>query len=371
MSIEQTDIKRLVQEPSAAVRSSIAAKLSEDFNTHSFTSRENQLAVDIFRLLLRDTAVQVRQAIAENLKHNPDVPHDIILKLASDVTDVAVSVLEYSVVLSDADLKNIIAASADVEKWMAIGRRDDVSSEICSALIATKHQKVVMTVLDNKTANVAAYDLEYVMEEYSGNQSIMESMVCRGGLSPLLAERLYAMVADKMKKQITKKHMLSWNLVKDATEITRDVAMLRFVIPHVKQEELYDLVGQMYRNKRLSYGMLLRSLCYGELRFFEIAMAFIAKIPVVNARSLLLDSGKLGYNAVYNNNIIPSGFAEAVRVIYRTAYVLTEKGTQRIPDFAGHMIDLVYANGYHDSVENMSYFIAILKQQHYGHRVLH
>ena len=165
--------------------------------------------------------------------------------------------------------------------------------------------------------------------------------------------------------------MLSWNLVKDAADVARDVSVLRFLIPHVKQEELFGIVGQMHKHKRLNFGIILRSLCYGELRFFEMAMSHVAKMPVANTRSLLLDAGRLGYNAIYNNNVMPTGFAEAMRVIYRTAYVLTEKGTQRIPNFAGHMIDLIYANGYHESVENMGYFISILKQQHYGNRVLH
>jgi uncharacterized protein (DUF2336 family) len=371
MSIEQADIQRLVQEPSPAVRSTIAAKLSGDFNTNSFTSRENQLAIDIFRLLLRDTAVQVRASIAENLKANPNVPHDIIMKLASDVSDVAVHVLEHSMVLTDEDLQELIAASADVEKWMAIGRREELSAQLCTTLLETRNHKVVTTVVENKTAKVCARDMDVVLSEYRGNQTIMEALVCRGGLSPQFAERVYAVVADKMKRQITRKHMLAWNLTKDAADVARDVAIIRFIIPHVKQEELFELVGQMHRNKRLSYGIMLRSLCHGELRFFEMAMAHVAKMPVTNARSLLLDAGTLGYNAIYNSSVMPSGFAEAMRVIYRTAYVLTEKGTQRIANFAGHMIDLIYANGYHESVENISYFISILKQQHYGNRVLH
>lgn len=371
MSLEITDIKRLVQEPSAAARATIAAKLSDDFNTRSFTARENQLAIDIFRLLLRDTAIMVRKTIAESLSENPHVPHDVIVSLANDVTEVAIKVLEKSVLLTDDDLKSLIGASQDVEKWMAIGRRKALSADVCTALLDKNHPKVVTTLLDNASAQIPSHELELIVEEYRGNQNIMEALVCRGGLSSGLAEKVYAVVADKMKRQLTKKHMLTWNLAKDAADTARDALILRFIIPHVRLEEMNEIVGQMYRNKRLSYGLILRALCFGELRFFELAMAYVAKLPVASARSLLLDAGALNYNVVYNNGVMPSGFAEAVRVIYRTAYVLTEKGTQRIPDFAGHMIDLIQANGYHESVENMSYFLSVLKQHHHGNRVLH
>jgi uncharacterized protein (DUF2336 family) len=116
MTISQRDIQLLVQEPSARVRAVIASKVSEGFNRSRFTETESRIAIDIFRLLLRDTATVVRKAIAVELRHNEYVPHDVIRALAEDVPDIAAEIIEHSSVLTDDDLVELIRDSAHLEK---------------------------------------------------------------------------------------------------------------------------------------------------------------------------------------------------------------------------------------------------------------
>ena len=58
--------------------------------------------------MIKDAEVRVREALAQNLKENPDLPHDVALSLAQDVDQVALPILQFSDVLTDDDLIEII-----------------------------------------------------------------------------------------------------------------------------------------------------------------------------------------------------------------------------------------------------------------------
>ncbi len=362
MTISQKDIQQLVQEPSAQVRAGIAAKVSEGFNRSHFTENESRIAIDIFRLLLRDTAMIVRKAIAEELKSNQYVPHDIIRALASDAPDIAVEVIEHSIVLTDDDLVELVKSTHQVEKWLAVSRRKNVSERVSNALINTEDSDVVTSLLNNNGAEVSEKDITKVVDKFRGDQAVMEALVCRGGLSTEFAEKLFVMVSEQLKRQLTRRYRLSWALASKTTEVAREMSVLRFLIPWMKPHEVDMLVRTMKRNKRLHYSLVVRALCIGEIRFFEVAMATLAEIPVENARTLMLDAGPLGFSALYDTCGMPTGFAEAIKTLYRYALLETNDGSKRPRDFQRRMIDRVTASGYHESVENMSYFISIMRQ---------
>lgn len=371
MSISQRDIQQLIQEPSPEVRAGIASKVSEGFNCSRFTENESRIAIDIFRLLLRDTANIVRKAIAEELKSNEYVPHDIIRALAGDVPDIALGILEHSSVLTDDDLVELVKASNSVDKWMAISRRKTVSDRVSHALVETENTQVLTSLLGNTGAEVSEKDIERIVDEYRGEQSVMEALICRGGLSMAFAEKLFALVSEQFKRTLTRRYRLSWSLASKTTDVAREMSVLRFLIPWMKPYEVEQLVRTMKRNKRLHYSLIVRALCLGEIKFFEQAMAALAEIPVENARTLMLDAGPLGFSALYDTCGMPTGFSEAIKALYHFALLETSDGNKRVRDFQRRMIDRITRNGYHESVENMSYFIAIMKQNAHEPVTLH
>ena len=63
-------------------------------------------------------------------------------------------------------------------------------------------------------------------------------------------------------------------------------------------EELAQLVEQLDANGRLNSSIAFRALSQGDLAFFEVAMARLAALPLVNARALIHDQGELGLQAI-------------------------------------------------------------------------
>ncbi|MFN7185539.1 MAG: DUF2336 domain-containing protein [Alphaproteobacteria bacterium] len=354
------DIQQLVKEPSANMRSRIAEKVAAGYNSGLFNETEHLLALEIFRLLLRDTEVRVRRAVAESLKHSLSVPHDIIFHLANDVPDVATHVLQHSFVLTEEDLIAIVQATREIPKLKAIAKRESLSKSLAHALVETRAPAVLKEVVSNRNAALAETTLEMILEEFSREHDVLEELVYRGGLPYAFAEKLFSKVSDNLKKTLTRRYRLSLHVVEEATEMARETATLQFLAPWMSQQEISRLVDQMYRGKRLTHSIVLRSLCIGDLRFFETALAKLVGIPVANARILIIDPGPLGFKALYDSAQLPEAFYPAVKLMLRLALEETQYGTYRATNFGQRMVERIASGGFDKSVEHMDTLMSMI-----------
>lgn len=371
MNITREDIELLVREPSAAMRGRIAEKIATGYNVGNFTEGEIRLANEIFRLLLKDTEVKVRKIISEELKSNLQVPHDIVIALANDVADVAVPILQHSYVLSEEDLIMIVRATREHSKLRAIAARDSVSKQLTHALIEHRDSEITKMVLTNRNASMAETSMSAVIEEFARDNSVLEEMVFRGGLPYEFAEKLFSKVSDSLKKQLTKKYRLGKHVVEDAATNARETATLQFISPWMSQQEINQLIGQMHKNHRLTDSVIIRSLCIGDLRFFEAAIAKRVGIPVSNARILLMDPGPLGLRALYDSAKLPATFYLAVRTMLQLAQTETEYGKYRSEDFGARMVERITENGYDTSIEHMDTLVTMIGRAIHERPTLH
>lgn len=370
MNITRADIELLVREPSAAMRTRIAQKITTGYNSGLFTESETHLANEIFRLLLKDTEARVRKLLADELKHTLHAPHDIVWALANDVAEVATPMLQHSYVLSEEDLVAIIQATRDYDKLMAVAGRESISKELAHALIESREPDVARTVIANRNAVLADTTLELVMDEFARDNIVLGELVVRGGLPYAFAEKLFSIVSDGLKKQLTKKYRLARQVAEETGDNARETATLQFLSPWMSQQEINNLIDQMHRNQRLTDSVIIRSLCIGDLRFFEAAIARRVGIPTSNARILILDPGPLGFRALYESCGLPADFYEAIHTMLRIAFEETEYGNYRTTDFGARMVERLTAEGYAAKVPNMDSMLTMIgRSMHAPHAV--
>jgi uncharacterized protein (DUF2336 family) len=360
MNINRADIELLVREPSAAMRSRVAQKITTGYNSGLFTEAETNLANEIFRLLLKDTEVRVRKQLAEELKHSLQVPRDVIWALANDVAEVAMPILQHSYVLSEEELVAIIEATREHPKLLAIASRESISKELAHALIETRDPDVAKKVLSNRSATLADTTLALALDEFARDNSVLAELVYRGGLPHDFAEKLFSIASDTLKKQLTKKYFLTRAVIDEPLGNARETATLQFLSPWMSQQEINRLIDTMHRNKRLTDSVIIRSLCIGDLRFFEASIAKRVGIPTSNARILILDPGPLGFKALYESSGLPANFYHAVRTMLRLALEETEYGNYRTTDFGARMVERITEAGYDQNVENMSSLLTMI-----------
>ena len=128
--------RTLANDTVEAVRAELAVKIARLMPGLEARESEEVVALTIATLevLAKDRAVKVRSVLAEEIKHMDCIPHDIALRLAHDLEEiVAAPILEYSPLLSDTDLVEVIAAGKVQKVLTAIARRKPGSWIACTA----------------------------------------------------------------------------------------------------------------------------------------------------------------------------------------------------------------------------------------------
>src|SRR3546814_7658773 len=139
--LTRADVARLLSDPSPRSRAETAAKVAGQMAGNTLSPEEMRLAQDIVEAMARDASAVVREALAINLKSSRKLPRDMALMLARDIDQVALPILEFSEVLTDADLVELIRPAKE-DRQMAIARRREVSGARADALLATEHVRV-------------------------------------------------------------------------------------------------------------------------------------------------------------------------------------------------------------------------------------
>lgn len=300
--LDVSDVQMLLSDPSVSSRAEMAAKIGHSFGTGKLTAGEKAIAHNIFRMMMRDAEMKVRKALAESLKDNPDLPHDVALTLAQDVESVAAPLLECSTALTDADLESIVRSSAD-GKQSAVARRRGLSATLARAIAETAGPLGVQALMGNASAAIPDDAFGTVLDRFGSENAIQTAMVNRNRLPVSVAERLVNIASAALRERLMAEHDLPTNLVTDLLLQARERATVDLALS-ADREEVSMLVGRLRKNGRLTPTLILRSICAGDFDFLECALAELAGIPVNNAYRLIHDKGGQGL-AVSTGAIIP------------------------------------------------------------------
>ncbi len=306
-SLKEDDIVRLLANPSPDVRVEIAGMVGGQ-HPH-LSSSQRQLAEDIFRLMIKDAEVRVREALARQLKENHMVPHDVAMALARDVESVSLPMLEFSEVLTDEDLVEIVKSQSP-DKQVAVAKRAHLSAQVADVLAESKNEEVVATLVSNQGAELSEQTLHRLVEEYAQTESVGKTLVERASLPVTVAERLVSRVSENLRHALMQRRDLSPETAAALLLQAREMAVLGLTDVDT---DVIRLVNHLYRNDRLTPSIILRAVCMGDITFFESALSKLARITLENARTLTHDAGKRGFEALFDKAGLPKAFFHAMR----------------------------------------------------------
>jgi len=127
--------------------------------------RLRRMTYEALEILARDQVRKVRQVIAETLRDVASAPPEIIRLLAQDSEiEVASPVLQYSPVLTDADLMEIIGSSPIPGALGAIARRDGLPEPISDAIGASSDIDAIAALLSNPSAQIREETLDQLVD---------------------------------------------------------------------------------------------------------------------------------------------------------------------------------------------------------------
>ena len=302
--LTQDDVAKLMADPSAEVRAETTAKIASQFVVEALSPAERQIAEDIFRKLVKDVEVRVRESLAAHLKNSPDLPHDVAMALACDVDSVSLPMLKFSEVLTDEDLVVIVRDQGGA-KQVAIAQRSSVSSRVADALIDTGNEKAVARLVANEGAKLTEQALGRVIDEYQESEAVSDSLSRRPSMPAAISAQLVEALSERLQDFLLQKHDVSPDVASNLILQARERATMSLVDYGSTDTELENLVEQLARKDRLTASLLLRALCMGDMGFFERALARLADLPLQNTRILIHDHGGLGLESVYMKADLP------------------------------------------------------------------
>jgi uncharacterized protein (DUF2336 family) len=174
------------------------------------SARFMALTIETLEYLARDSAVRVRAVLSEEIKHLTNVPVHVVQALARDLhQSVATPVLEYSPLLSDADLIEIIACGQVREVLTAVARRRPLSEKVSDELVQSLDVPAVAALLVNPDAKIRKDTLERVVAEAEEIESWHLPLALRADLSARAMRRISGFVGAAIIEQLAARHDLS------------------------------------------------------------------------------------------------------------------------------------------------------------------
>ncbi len=156
-------------------------------------------AIVVIETLARDTLPKVRAILSEELKKSDLVPKEVVTQLAKDIEDiVSVPVLEYSPLLGEADLREIIAAGASSRALSAIAGRDNLPESVSDDISASLDIPAISTLLTNESAQIREDTLDAIMDQAEAVGALHKPLALRPSLSIRAMKRIAGFVASAL-----------------------------------------------------------------------------------------------------------------------------------------------------------------------------
>lgn len=163
-------------------------------------------AVQTVELLARDELTRIRAILSEALKAAVNVPHHVVKQLALDVElIVSAPVLEFSPLLTDDDLREIVEGAAQSGALSAIARRVGLGAGVSDAIVATRDVSAVAALLANDSAQIREETLDLILDSAPSIEAWHEPLVQRPNLPGAAAKRIAGFVAQSLLDRLSQR----------------------------------------------------------------------------------------------------------------------------------------------------------------------
>ena len=251
---------------------------------------------EVLAKLACDQVPRVRQLLAEELKHAETVSPDVIERLARDTDpSVAVPVLEFSPLLDDDLLLDIIDGTPEGAGLLAISRRKGLSEQVADAVVATDDAAAIGSLLSNKSAQIREETLDALVERAEAVPGWHKPLVARPSLSGRAVRHLAEFVADALLRDLEHRSDID---PQTATALSRTVRSRLGEAGAADEgdgarETADERALKLFRQGKMTEDTIAAAIDRGERSFVIEALALIADLPAdVVSRAVSMASAK-------------------------------------------------------------------------------
>ncbi|KQW66504.1 hypothetical protein ASE17_05390 [Phenylobacterium sp. Root77] len=327
-ALTDEDIRTLVRGATPDERAFAARKICRRLDAAVLSEDDRGHAQDILRVMARDAAEMVREALSITLKSSPLVPHDVALQLARDVETVCLPILGASPVFTDADLVEIVRLGEPVRQ-VAIAKRPQVSKAVTRAIVDHGAESAVEAACANDNADFADQTLSDAVERFERSEQVLAAVAYRNALPLAVTEKLVSMVSEQVRDHLLNRHEISAELALEIAMGAQERATVDLVDQAGRTSDVKAFVSHLRQHDRLTASLLLRALAQGHMTFLEWGLAELASVPHHRTWLMIHDAGPLGLKAVYDRAGLPARLYGAFRAGVDTYHSMEFDGGAR------------------------------------------
>jgi len=321
-----------VRSASAGERADATRALARAWLISDWTDADRDAAEGALLMQLDDPSPLVRQAMAEVFARSTEAPAAIVQALSSDQPSVALPILEYSPLLIDADMVDIVA-TGNSEMQCAIARRTGLPAPVCAAIAEVGSAAAALELIENPRAELPPFSWDRIVERHGHLAAIREAMLDLDDLPAATRAALVDKLSDTLAQFVVARNWLSADRAGQIASEARDRSKIN-IAAHSRGEELRGLVRHLRATSQLTAGLILRALLSGNFELFETALSELADLPLARVSALLNDRGVAGLNALLRRAAIPEStfdaFRAALDVCHETGFADTAGGAANL-----------------------------------------
>jgi uncharacterized protein (DUF2336 family) len=315
-----------VQSAEADARAQGASALARAYLHCDLPASVRAEAVLAMTALLDDSSVGVRRSLAEALCRAHDAPRGVVLALAADEPEAAAPVLQFSPVLTEADLVDCVA-SGDVAAQIALARRPSLPPRAKAALAETGHFEAVRALIANLEIDCPAELLHRIFARFGDDASLRDALLGR----PALPAALRARIAVAAAKDLGVEASL-WMAPLRAERVAREARnqAICTIASSCRPDERAELTRTLRAAGALTPALLLRSLLGGKRSLFAQALAELSGLPTPRVAAFILEPQGEGFAALARRAGLKGGVLIAFRAALAAIKAHSGEGGDRL-----------------------------------------
>ena len=300
-----------VRSAPAGERAEATRALARAWLVSDLSNDDREAAEGALLMLLDDPSSLVRQAMAEVFAFSDTAPAAIVRALSCDQPSVALPILEFSPLLIDADLVDIVATgSTDIQ--CAIARRTHLPVAVCAAIAEVGSASAVLELIENPYGEIVQISLDRIVERYGHLPAIRETLL---SIDELPAATRLALVAKLSETLAQFASARSWLGTHQADRVAAE-AYERSVVTIAAQaqgDDMRGLLRHLRATGQLTAGLILRALLSGNIELFADALIELSGLPSARVHGLISERGGHGVTALLQRAGLPPSTFGAFR----------------------------------------------------------
>ena len=277
---------------------------------------------EVVKQLARDEATRVRRILSETLKDVANAPAEIINSLARDVELVVCApVLEYSPVLGEEDLLEIIQSKPVEGAISAISARKNISEDVTDAIYGSNDISAIGAMLSNSSAQIKEDTLDAIIDRAETIEKWHGPLVDRPKLSKTAVLRLADFVADNLLNRLEGRADLSPEVAKAVRkEFSRRMEDTENKSNDKESLSPEERASDLHAKGKLNDNAISEACYSGDVDFVKKALVLKSKLGYATVEEIL--------NMVSAKTVIALCWKAGIDI--KTA-VLVQKRIARIP----------------------------------------